>query len=182
MAGLRVRLAGERKLRAVPGKFPVEQARVQRDVIGCIFWDMHAVMHSVGGARGYQSHIDHSARSPGIPLVDGIAVGVDLQRAVEVRAFFYRAFAAIFDCAAPENCLPFVVDGFQFKPCVVSVDRATGKKMSDLFCAHDYIHAYSVAATQRRLNTVEGSSDGSNLPTGFGGYFALSFFADGERC
>jgi hypothetical protein len=116
-------------------------------------------VHGVSRARRNQPHIYDGARGPGIALVDGIAVCVDLQRTIEMRAFFHRTFAIILDHATPEDCLALVVDALQFKPRVVGVDGAAGEKVSDLLGANDDIDADGIAAAQRRLHAVQRGSD-----------------------
>ncbi len=155
---------------------------MQRDLVAGVFRNQHAVVHGVGRARRDEPHIHHSARSPGVALVDGIAVGIDLQRAIKVRAFFHRTFAIVLDHAAPENGLAFVVRALQFEPGVVGVDRAAGEKMSDLLGAHDDVHAHGIAAAERGLHQVQGSGDRSNFSAGSGSNFGFRLFAHGKRC
>src|SRR5258707_12336183 len=56
-------------------------------------------------------YVNNRACRPGVPLVDGIAVPIDLQRTIEVRPGLDRAFAIILDLAAPENHLAFFICG-----------------------------------------------------------------------
>ena len=51
---------------------------MQSDFVTRIFGDMQAVVHGVGRARRDEVDIHNRPRGPGIALVDGIAVGVDL--------------------------------------------------------------------------------------------------------
>ena len=67
-------------------------------------------------------------------------------------AFFYRPPAVVFNFAAPEDGLAFVVGALQFEPGVVGIDSAAGEKVSNLFCADYDIDADGIAAAQRRLN------------------------------
>ncbi len=124
-----------------------------------VFRNAHAIVHGVSRAGWNQTHIHHRARGPGIAFVDGIAVSIDLQRAVEVSAFLDRTVAVVFDHAAPENRLAFVVGALQFEPGVVGVDSAAGKKVSDFLRAHDHVDAHGVASTHGGLHTVERSGD-----------------------
>jgi hypothetical protein len=96
-------------------------------------------MGGVGGAGRNEVDIDNGASGPGVALVDGIAVGVDLERFVEVRAGFDRAFAVVFDFAAPENGLAFFVGGLEFKPNVEGIDSAAGEEVADFAGADDNI-------------------------------------------
>jgi len=67
-----------------------------------------------------------------------------------VSAFFDRTLAVALDHAAPENCLTSVVRALQFEPRIVSVDRAAGEKVADLFSADDDIYAHCIAPPQRQ--------------------------------
>src|SRR5580692_9661256 len=100
-------------MRAIPRELSVTQSGMQRDLVSCAFWNQHAVVHRVGRAGWDEPHIYHRTRSPGVALVDGIAVSIDLQRSIKVRAFFHRTFALVFDHAAPKNRLAFVVRTLQ---------------------------------------------------------------------
>ncbi len=121
---------------------------MQSDLVACVFRNEHAVMHCVCGARRDQAHVNDGARSPGVALVDRVPMGIDLQRAVKVRTFFNRTFAAILNHAAPEDGLAFIVRAFQFQPRIVGIDGASGEKVSDCFGAHHDIHAHGIAAAQ----------------------------------
>src|ERR1700683_2589048 len=120
-------------------------------------------MHRVGRTRRNQPHIHHRARRPCVALVDGITMGVDLQRAVEVRALFDRTLATILNHAAPEEGLALVVSGFQFEPRVISVDSPAGETVSNLLRSPAYTYAASVAASQCWLHTVQRSRDRRSL-------------------
>ena len=109
---LRVRNSGEGKLRAPPGELSITEASVQGDPVPGVLGYVQAVVNRIGGSGRNQVHVDDRARGPGISLVDGIAVIVDLQRAVEMGAFFDWALAAVLDHAAPEDDLSFVIRGF----------------------------------------------------------------------
>ena len=130
---------------------------MQRDLVAGILRDMHPEMHGIGSARGDQAHINGGARRPCVPLVDHVAVLVNLQRAVEVRSGFDWPFAIVLDHAAPEDDLALVVGGLQFQPGVVGVDSATGEKVADLYCADDHDDSYGDSAAQYWLNTIERS-------------------------
>ena len=155
---------------------------MKRDLVAGVFRNRHAVMHSVGRARRDEPHIHHSPRRPSVTLVDGVAVRVDLQRAVEVCTFFDRTLAVALNHAAPEDGLAFVVGAFQFEPGVVGVDSAAGEKVSNFLRAHDYVHAHGVAAAQRRLHVVQRSGDRRDFSASAGSNFGFGFFAYGERC
>ena len=139
---------------------------MQRDLISGIFRNVKAVVNRIGGARWNQVDINHGARGPGIALVDGVAVRVDLQRAVKVRALFHRAVAIVFDHAAPENGLALVVRSLQFEPGVVGIDGAAGKEVADLFRADNHVNAYGITPADNGLHTAQRRGDGNNLSFG----------------
>ena len=111
-------------------------------------------MHSVGCTRGNQTHIHHCTRRPCIPLVNGIAVRVDLQGPVEMCALLYRTVSVVFDHAAPEDRLALVVSALQFEPGIVGVDGAPGEEVSNFLGAYHHIHAHRIAAAQCRMYQV----------------------------
>jgi len=76
--------------------------------------------------------VNDGAGGPGVALVDGIAVAIDLERFVEVRARLNGAFAVVFDFSAPENGLALFVGGLKFEPDVEGVHGASGKKWPTL--------------------------------------------------
>jgi hypothetical protein len=125
------------------------------DFVARILRDEHAVMHGVRRAGRNQSNIDDRARGPCIALVDGIAVRIDLQRTIEVGAFFDGTLATVFDHARPENGLASVVGAFEFQPGIVGIDRAAGKEVADFLGAYDDVHANRIAPAQRRLHFIE---------------------------
>ena len=163
-----------------PRELAITQTRMQRDLVPGILRNVHAIVHGIGRARRNQAHIHHCARRPRVPLVDGIAVRIDLQRAVEVRAFLHRTFAVVFDLATPENRLPFVIRALQFEPGVVRIDGAAGEEMPNFFRAHHYVHAHSVASPHHRLHRFTGAVTGRNLSAASRRPRNLGFFADRE--
>jgi hypothetical protein len=108
-------------------------------------------------------NINNGASRPGVPFVDGIAVPIDLQRTIEVRARLDGTFAIVLHFTAPENRLSFFIGGLQLQPNVESVYRAAGEEMSDLAGAHNDIHAGIVAAPHRRIGSIDGSGDGADF-------------------
>ena len=136
---------------------------MQRDLVSGIFRNVQAVVNRIGGARWNQVDVNHGARGPGVALVDGIAVAIDLQRAVKVRALFHRTVAVVFDHAAPENGLALLVGSLQFEPGVVGIDGAAGKKVADLFRADNHVDAHGITTADNGLHPAERRGDGSNL-------------------
>ena len=174
-------LARKRKLRVPPRELSVEQPRVQRDLRSRIVRHVHAVVHRIRRPGRDEPHIHHRTRGPGIAFVNRIAVSIDLQRPVEVCALFHRTFAVVFYHPAPEDGLALVVRAFEFEPCVVGIDRATGEEMADLFGANHHVDPHIVAAAQRGLQTVQRSRDWRRFTRGAGCGFDFRFLAHGER-
>src|SRR4029077_7498880 len=65
-----------------PLKFAVVEFGVESDVFAGVFGDVQAEVGGIGGAGGDEVNVDDGAGGPGVALVDGIAVAVDLERFV----------------------------------------------------------------------------------------------------
>ena len=76
-----------------------------------------------------------------------MAVTIDLQRAVKVRAFFYGSLAIVFHFSAPENDLAAIICAFEFQPSVIGIHSSGRKGMSDRARAYNHVHAHSITAT-----------------------------------
>src|SRR5580700_2539216 len=100
-------------------------------------------------------HINYGSSRPGVALVDGITVCIHLQGAIEVRAFFYRAFAVVVDATAPEYGFALIVGALQFKPRIVGVDRTAGEEVADFFRADYHIHAYRISSADAWLGSIQ---------------------------
>src|SRR5260370_40776083 len=100
-------------------------------------------------------HVDHRARRPGVPLIDGIAVPIDLQRTIEVRTRLDRPLTAVFDFSAPENCLLFFIGGLQLKPYIECVHRAAWEEVPDFARAYNHIHARVTASQHCRVVAID---------------------------
>ena len=114
-------------------------------------------------------------------FVDGVAVRIDLQRTIKMRALVDGPVAVVLYHAAPEDGLALIVGSLEFQPRVVSIDSAAWEEVADFFCAHDHIHAHRIAPTQRRLNPIQRSRDGNGFAPRIARDFALRLFADRER-
>src|SRR5512147_1518655 len=101
-------------MRVPPGKLSVAELGGERDLVRGPVWYLYAEMHCVGRTGRDQADINHRSRRPRIALVDRISMLVDLQRSIEVGAFFDRPLAIVFDLTAPENSLALVIDTPQF--------------------------------------------------------------------
>src|SRR6266853_624992 len=153
----------EREMRVEPGELAIVQLGVECNFVSCIFRNVEAEVRGVGGAGRDQMDVNNRASRPGISFVNGIAVAIDLERAIEVRTGFDRAFAVIFDFAAPENALALFVRGLQFEPDIKGVHGATGEEVADLAGADDHIHANVIAAADGGLGAIYGCGDGANF-------------------
>ncbi len=173
-------LARKRELRVEIRELAITEAGGQGNLAARFLRNFHAEVHCIGGAGRDQPYVHDGARSPGVALVDGIAMGVHLERAVEVRTLFDRALAVILDHAAPEDRLAFVVDTFQLEPGIVGIDGAAGKEMSDSLGTHHDIDANGVAETDGGLHAVQRRGDGSSLGRSAGRDFCFRFFSHGE--
>ena len=75
-------VAGEGELRVDPGEFAVVKARGEVDAAAGVFGNLQAVVDGIGGSGRDEVDVNGSASSPGVALVDGVAVGIDGERLV----------------------------------------------------------------------------------------------------
>src|SRR5207244_5104487 len=117
------------------------EARLEVDAAGGILGNSYAVVNRVRRSWWNQAHIGQGACGPGITLVDGIAVAIELQRAIEVSAFFDGPLSTVFDHAAPENNVAILIGSLKLEPHIERVHRTAREEVSDLARAYDDIHA-----------------------------------------
>src|SRR5260370_41989844 len=115
---------GKSELGVPPHEFSVVELGVKRDCTAGVFWNVQTIVNSVRRARRNQADINEGACGPSISFVDEIAVSVNLERPIEVRALLNRAFSSVFNPAAPEDSLVFIISGLQLEPDVEGVDGA----------------------------------------------------------
>src|SRR5262249_11912813 len=127
-------------------------------------------------------HVNDGARGPSVALVNGIAVPIDLERTIKVRARLDGPFAIVFDFAAPENRLAFFVRGLQLEPNVERVDGPAGEKVADLARSNDYVHANIVSAANWSISAIDGSRNCAKLARGTFGQRGLGFLAYRKGC
>src|SRR3989449_1578119 len=175
----RVAYSRERKLRVPQRKFPVVQRRRQGDLLAGGLGHAELVMNCVRGAGRDQPNVNQRASGPGVALVDGIAVRIRHQGAIEMRALLDRACAAVSYAAAPEQHLTFFVGGLELQPAVKGVHRATGKEVAHLTCAHDHVHANRVAAADEGFAAIQRRGHWQRFDGGARGW-RLCLFADRE--
>src|SRR5580700_4233228 len=112
----------KREVSVEPTELTIVQFGMQRDFLARIVGNVQTVMRSVGSTRRDEMDINNGASGSGVAFVDGIAVPVNLKRAIEVRPGFDGAFTVVLDLPAPENRLPLFIRGLQFQPHIESVD------------------------------------------------------------
>src|SRR5260370_35270942 len=78
--------ARERKMSVEPTELSIVELRMQCNLVARIFRNVETIVRRVGCSRRNQMHVNHRARRPGIPLVDGIAVAAVLQGTTEMGA------------------------------------------------------------------------------------------------
>ncbi len=103
--------------------------------------------------------VNGGARGPGIAFIDGIAVRIDQERTVEMRAGIDGAFAFVGGAAAPEDYAAFVVRGGEFEPAIECVHCAARKEVAHLARAYDDIEAVGAVAADGSGGAVEGSGE-----------------------
>src|SRR5229473_8277434 len=131
--------AGKRELCVPPHEFTVVELGVERDCAAYVFWNVQTIVNGVRRARRNQADINDGACGPSVALVDGIAVTINLERPIEMRALLNGTFAAVFNHAAPEDSLVFFTAALQPEADVESVDGAAREKVADLLCADDHV-------------------------------------------
>src|SRR5438445_2336188 len=107
--------------------------------------------------------IDDRASRPSVTLVNGIAMPIDLQRAVKVRSGLDWTLAVVLDFAAPENRLSLFIGGLQLEPDIESVHSAAGEEVSDLASAHHHVDALVIAAANCGIRAIDRSGAGTDL-------------------
>src|SRR5690348_12618 len=173
--------AGKGELRVVPAEFAVVQLGVQRNFVATVFRNVQVVVHCIGRAWRNQVDVNDGARGPGIALVDDVAVAVNLERTVEMRAGINGAFAVVFDLSAPENGLAFFVGSLEFDPYVEGIHSATGEKVADFARSNDDIHANIIATTNRSVGTIDRSRDRADFTGRAFWQPPFGLFSYGER-
>src|ERR1700719_1532437 len=116
---------------------------MESEVFAYAFGDVEAEVGGIGGAGRDEVDVNDGAGGPGIALVDGIAVAIDLKRFVEMCAGFDGALAVVFNFAAPENGLAFFVGGLEFE---TDVEGVAGEEVADFAGADDDVYLDIVTA------------------------------------
>ncbi len=147
--------ASERPLRVPPCELAIVDLRAEEDSVAGVLRDLQPVVNGVGGPVLDQPHVGHGPRHPGVPLVDRVAVGVELEAPVEVRARIHGSLSLVFDRAAVHEHAPPVVDRFELDPDIERIDGSPGKEMTDFPGPHDDLDADGLAATDGHRDPVE---------------------------
>src|SRR5262249_22777298 len=96
-------------IRVPPRKLAVVEFCFEKDLISAILWNLKTEMRGVRGTGGNQMNVSDGTRGPGVAFVDPVAMLIEPQRTIEVRAPLNWPFAVVFDFPAPKNDLPLVV-------------------------------------------------------------------------
>src|SRR6516165_6382618 len=123
--------AGKGPLRLPPHEFAVIKLSRQRDVIAGVLGHTKPEMSRVRGTRRNQVSVHHRTRRPGVPFVDHVAVLIELQRPVKVRAGIYRTLAVIGSLTAPVNGAAPAVLSPELEPAIKRIDSARRKKVTE---------------------------------------------------
>src|SRR5205823_679290 len=174
--------AREREMRIEPTELAIVEFGVKRNLVASIVRNVEAIVCRVRGPRRNQMNVHNGASCPGVALVDGIAVAIDLQRAIEMRSRLDWAFAAVLNFTAPENGLAFFIGSLQLEPDVERVHGAAGEKVADLARTYDYIDSGVIAAANGCIGAIDGSSNGADFAGGALGKGSIRFLANGEGC
>src|SRR6266478_246119 len=167
-------------MRIEPAELSVVELRMQGNPVTHIFWDVQTIVRRIRRARRNQMHVSHRARRPGVPLIDGIAVPINLQGTIEMCPRLDRPLTAVFDFSAPENCLPFFIGGLQLKPYIECVHCAAGEEVPDFARAYNHIHARAIASPHCRVGAIDRSSNRANLSRRSFRQRSIRFFANRE--
>ena len=97
-----------------------------------------------------------------------------------MRAGLDRAFAVVFNLAAPENGLAFFVGGLQFEPNIEGVYRPTREKVTYLARANDHVHANIIAAAHGGVGAIDGSGNRADFAGWAPRQRGLRFLSDCE--
>src|ERR1700751_2501088 len=122
----------EGELGVPPRKFAVIQLGDYVNAVSGVWRNMKAEVRRVRCAGRNEVGVNGGARGPGIAFVDGIAVRINQQRTVEMRAGIDGAFTFVGGAAAPENHAPLVIGGGELQPAIEGVHSAARKEMAHL--------------------------------------------------
>ena len=96
-----------------------------------------------------------------------------------MRPFVDGAGSVILNHPAGEDDPPIIVCGFKFEPDIESINRASWKEVSDLFCPDHNIDAIRITGTNYRIHSIERRRQWSRFRTG-GRAFHFPLLADSK--
>ena len=149
----------EGELRVPPREFAVVQFGDHVNAVAGIRRNLKAEVHRVCRAGRNEVGVNGGARGPGVAFIDGVAVRINQQRTVEMRAGIDGPFAFIGSAATPENHSALVVRGGEFEPAIECVHCATRKEVTHLAGAYDDIEAVGAVPANGNGGAVEGSGE-----------------------
>ncbi len=149
------RLTGIGELRVGVRELSVLQARGERERTLGVLRNPDAVVRHVRGARRNQPDVEQAARLPRVALVDGIAVRIELIRAIEVRAGSTGPRPSSVTSPLQKIVRPSASWPMQLEPDVERVHRAAREEMSDLARAHHDVEPHRRSGRQDRRGAIE---------------------------
>ena len=149
----------ERPLRVPPRELPVVDPGPEPDGVAAVLGDGQAIVDGVRGPGRDEPDVGQRTRHPGVALVDGVAVVVEQEAAVEVRPALHRPLASVLHGAAVEDGAPAVVGGQELHPHVEGVHRPAGEEVADLPRPHHHLEAHRFAAGHGGGDPVERRHD-----------------------
>src|SRR5438132_1916582 len=164
-----------------PTELAVVQLAMERNLVADIVRNVQAIVRGVRGTRRDEMNVNDGASGPGVALVDGIAVAIDLQRAIEMRPRFNGALAVVLNFTAPKNRLAFFIGGLQFEPDIEGVYGAAGEEVSDFARAHNDVDTDVIAAADGCIGAFYRSGNGADFAGRAFGQRSIRLFANGER-
>ena len=154
------------EMRIEPAELAIVELGVERNFVARIFGNVKTEVCCIRGTRRDQMDVHDRASGPGVALVDGIAVAIDLQRTIEVRSRFDGTFTVVLDFSAPEEYLAFFISRLQLEPDLEGVHRATWEKVADFAGTHDHVHAGVIAAAHGRVSAIDRSRNWADFAGG----------------
>src|SRR5207249_10371058 len=108
-----------------------------------IFRHDKPVVRRVCCTGGDEAHIGKRTCSPRVTFVDRVSMGIDLQRTIEVGAFFNGPLTVVLNHSVPKDDSSVIVDSLEIKPDIEGVDCSSRKVMPDLSSTNNDIETIS---------------------------------------
>ena len=145
----------EGPLRIPPTKFAVVKLGGDRDAVARVLGDFQPKVGGIRRAGRDEARVHERAGGPGVALVDGIAVRVELERAVKMRAGLDGPLPVVRDFTAPENHAAMLVLSLELDPAIERIHGAAGEKVAKLASAHHHFDAHGLAAPEDCADAAE---------------------------